>query len=262
MNIKQLKYKLEEVYKQYHVPTFLASDPLGCVYRVEGARNYEIAGLVASVLAYGRVEIIIQNVNWVLDSMKCEPYNFVMSTSFQEKKKVFKNFRHRFNNGEDIALLLESCKSIYTEYPNLGSLLSSHNNDPTIKNSLIEFTATFRKTASSISTVTKGFEYLLPSPESGSACKRLNMYLRWMVRPKDGIDLGVWNHISSTKLLIPVDTHIAQISRQLKLTSRSSADFRMAEEITANLRKIDPYDPIRFDFSLCRAGMFSIRRNQ
>ena len=96
-------------------------------------------------------------------------------------------------------------------------------------------------------------------PEAGSSCKRLNMYLRWMVRENDGIDFGIWNGASAAMLIIPVDTHVAAIARRLKMTRRNSADWRMAEEITGVLKKISPSDPVKYDFSLCRAGMVSFR---
>jgi uncharacterized protein (TIGR02757 family) len=107
----------------------------------------------------------------------------------------------------------------------------------------------------------RGFDFLVPSPESGCACKRMAMYLRWMVRPDDGIDMGVWKSVPPSALVIPVDTHIAAIARELRLTGRKTADWRMAEEITARLRRIDPFDPVRFDFSLCRTGMVSVRKD-
>jgi uncharacterized protein (TIGR02757 family) len=106
----------------------------------------------------------------------------------------------------------------------------------------------------------KALDYLLPSPESGSACKRLNMYLRWMVRKNDGIDRGTWTGVPASMLIMPVDTHVARIAGSLGLTKRKSADWAMAEEITSRLRECDPDDPVRFDFSLCRTGMVDFRR--
>jgi uncharacterized protein (TIGR02757 family) len=104
------------------------------------------------------------------------------------------------------------------------------------------------------------FEYLLPSPQNGSACKRTVLYLRWMIREEDGIDLGVWKSVRPSCLLVPVDTHVAKIARGHGLTKRNSADWKMAEEITAALREFDPDDPVKYDFALCHAGMVDFRR--
>jgi uncharacterized protein (TIGR02757 family) len=131
----------------------------------------------------------------------------------------------------------------------------------TIKKPLEHFTEKIRRHASRLAPARqKSFEYLFPSPQSGSACKRLNMYLRWMVRKKDGIDLGVWENVPVFKLVIPVDTHVARIARNIGLTRRTTVDWRMSEEITLNLRRFDPADPVRYDFSLCRSGMVDSRR--
>jgi uncharacterized protein (TIGR02757 family) len=106
----------------------------------------------------------------------------------------------------------------------------------------------------------RSYEYLLPSPANGSACKRINMYFRWMVRPGDGIDRGVWKSVSPAALIVPVDVHVARIGRAWGMTRRATPDWRMAEEITASLREVDPSDPVRFDFALCRYGMVGAER--
>lgn len=185
---------------------------------------------------------------------------FTLDTSFHSKKNLLSGFKHRFNDHIDFALLFESMKMAINEFGSLENFfLQSDGND--IKGALESFSSGLKQYGMKIhGSRRKSFEYLLPSPAAGSACKRLNMYLRWMVRNDDSIDLGIWKSVSPSKLIIPVDTHIASIARQLKLTSRNSADWLMAEEITDVLRQIDPADPVRFDFSLCRAGMVDFRK--
>lgn len=264
MSSNNYKQFLERQYRLYHRPEYLRLDPLTCLSGFCSKNDLEIAGLVASALAYGRAEIIIRNVSKVFEITGLNIAKFSPQTSLSRKFMLFKSFKHRFTDGHDIAVLLEALGTLQNEYGSLESLFMEgfRAGDTTIKNALAHFTKKIRCLAArTAGDRKKSIDYLLPSPLSGSACKRLNMYLRWMVRPHDGIDLGVWKNIPSAKLVIPVDTHVARISRSLGLTNRGSADWKMAEEITAKLRAIDPNDPVRFDFSLCRSGMVDFRRN-
>ncbi len=258
----KLKNILESTYRLYHRTDYLKLDPLQCVHKFSKRNDIEISGLLAAVLAYGRAEIIIRNVEVLLDLISREPFKFTMDTTFKEKQNVFKEFKHRFNDGFDIALLLESAAFCIRKYGSLEKMfLFSLQKDQSVKTGLDLFTGELKKKGKEIAKKEKtSFEYLLPSPVSGSACKRMNMYLRWMVRKADTIDFGIWNSVSPSILLIPVDTHIAKLGRELMLTKRKNADWQMAEEITAGLKRYDVMDPVRFDFSLCRAGMFSFRK--
>jgi uncharacterized protein (TIGR02757 family) len=217
---------------------------------------------VASSLAYGRVETIRENIRRVFTITGNNFPDFVESTSFSHKQKLFKGFKHRFNDGFDIALLFECVRRVLQSSGSLQALFlrGLRSGDGTIAKALDEFASNMRASAEKISGAPKkSFEYFFPLPRQGSACKRLNMYLRWMVRPNDGIDLGIWPAVSPSMLVVPVDTHVACLAGQLKLTSRRTADWRMAEEITGQLKKIDPSDPVKYDFSLCRAGMEDFR---
>lgn len=260
MSPDELKKKLEFFYKKYHTPAFLSTDPIQCVHRFRSPQDREIAGLVASALAYGRVEIIIRNCEWVFEKTGLQIAEFVTKTDFFEKKRIFKGFKHRFNDHIDLSALMECISLILKKYGSIGNLFSESGNSST-KESLNYFTRFFKEQGEKlIGSRKKSFEYLFPSPETGSACKRMNMYLRWMVRPDDSIDFGIWKNISPSSLIIPVDTHIASIATALGLTQRKSADWQMAEQITLALSRIDPCDPVRFDFSLCRVGMIDFRR--
>jgi uncharacterized protein (TIGR02757 family) len=262
VNQTALHKKLDDIFQKYHKPEYLRLDPLLCVHAFAERQEREIAGLVASVLAYGRAEIIIRNCNTLFEKTGNEISAFATTTSYSEKKKLFKGFKHRFNDHIDMALLFQIIGEIIKEYGTIeGLFVASAEKSLSMKVLLHNFSIAVKKRGERIFGCSKkSFEYLFPSPESGSACKRLNMYLRWMVRRDDSIDFGLWRRVSSSLLIIPVDTHIASLARELKLTTRKSADWAMAEEITARLRRFDPDDPVRYDFSLCRVGMVDFRK--
>jgi uncharacterized protein (TIGR02757 family) len=266
MNREETRRILEAIYEKYHRPEYLHMDPLCCVRKMVSPSNIEIGGFIASALSCGRVQQIISSIDRVLYLTGDDLCAFLMDTSFEEKKALFVSFRHRFNDGEDMAITLESTKLAVEEHGSLHNLFARgyDHNDSDIRHALEQFVDAFRKYSSFLpgsGRRKKSFEWLIPSPRFGGACKRLNMYLRWMVRENDGIDFGLWADIEPSKLIMPVDTHIAKVASRLKLTKRKAPDWRMAEEITRRLRQIDPVDPLRYDFSLCRAGMLdSIRK--
>jgi uncharacterized protein (TIGR02757 family) len=262
-NDNKLAAQLNAIYAQYHGPEYLAFDPLCCVRRFCDPAQREIVGLLASAIAYGRVERIIASIDELLCRMKTDPLDFTMHTTFREKTKLLDGFKHRFNDGLDIALLLEAVRRGIDAYGSLEQLavemIGKAPGD--MRSGLAGFTRKLKAFGTELLGARRPtFEYLLPSPEGGSACKRLNMYFRWMVRPDDGIDLGLWGRISPSLLIVPLDVHIARAGRALGLTDRRADDWRTAEEITAALRRVAPDDPVRFDFALCRYGMIAHRQ--
>ncbi len=261
MSSNNLKNYLETTFTKYHKPAFLRLDPLLCVHSFSNNNDVEACAFLASSIAYGRAEMIVRNVNLLLEKMDQEPSSFVMNTDLKEKRKIFKGFKHRFNTSDDIALLLDCLRYVRMEYGSLETLFRAVQQRETVRENLDHYTIAIKKIARILSkTVHPSFDYLFPSPSSGSACKRLNMFLRWMVRERDGIDFGLWKNVTPSLLIMPVDTHIARIATSLGFTKRRTADWRMAEEITGALRKFDFNDPVRFDFSLCRAGMVTFRK--
>lgn len=259
MNKKSLKGKIDLIYREYHSPEYLSIDPLVCVRQYGESQHVEIVGFVAACLSYGKVENIIASINTLLDAMGSSVTDFVFSTSYKKKKECLKNFYYRFNNGDDIALLFQTIHYIYQKFGSLENLFIHcfEKSNFEFKDALHSFVQTFLEYGHGITKkeLPRSFKFLLPTPLCGSACKRLNMYLRWMIRENDGIDMGVWKSISPQFLVIPVDTHIARVARYFGLTRRNSADWKTAEEITAHLRAISPDDPVKYDFSLCRFGM-------
>jgi uncharacterized protein (TIGR02757 family) len=263
--------EIERIFTSYHHHRYLTLDPLCCVRPFaaphnrlsQGVADTEIAALIAAVLAYGRVERIIDSVEKVFSLMEYQPARFTTETSLREKRRVFSGFIHRFNTGGDIAVLLEAVKRCLDEYGSLEScfMMGYHCSHDSIKKGLTDFTQRLNCYAVECAgRFSDSFSFLLSSPGKGSACKRMNMLLRWLVRRNDSIDLGLWQGIDTKHLVIPLDTHTASVARKLSLTLKNTPSWAMAEEITENLKKIDPSDPVKYDFSLCRWGMISFRK--
>lgn len=265
MNVK-IKNIIDEIFAEYHHPKYIGLDPLVCVHRFKERDDIEIVGLLASALAYGRVEIIVRSINTIIDVMDNEPAEFIRDTSYDKKVKLLGEFKHRFNDGVDIAALLQAIDTIMQQYGTLEKCFCQcmdmfiNDNDGQFKAALTSFTNIIKDNGRAYCGDRQSFEYLIPSPAKGSACKRMVMFLRWMIRENDGIDLGVWKFIPTSCLLVPVDTHVAQIARHYGLTSRTAADWKMAEEITDALRELDRDDPVKYDFALCHAGMVEYRK--
>lgn len=260
-----LSIYLEELYSKYHKSEYLKMDPLLVVHKFKGNKNIEIAGLISASLSYGRFELIIRALEDIFSRIKTSIYDFTLKTTFKEKLKVFDGFKYRFNNGGDIAILFESIKHILKKYNSLGDYFTSFikKDDSNIKNALIQFTSGLKsELLLKYFKHSKGFNYLLPSPKNGSTCKRLNMYLRWMVRKKDGIDFGIWKNVSPSLLIYPVDTHIGKAAKELELSNRKSVDWKLAEEITASISVFNKEDPLKYDFSICRGGMENFRKTK
>ena len=257
-----LKAYLDKLYKTFDLK-FLSPDPLEFVHQFKKPEDQEVVGLIASSLAYGRVERILASVKDVLKRMDNQPHRFTVNFNPARNAKVFEGFVHRFNNGKDIACLVYFAKQMIEKSSSIGSFfLQGYNpEDMNIKNCLADFSERVLSLDSSgiygkgNLPANAGVRFFFPSPADGSPCKRLNLYLRWMVRTGDSLDFGLWKEISPDKLIIPLDTHIARISQNIGLTKRKSPDWKMAEEITENLKGLDPEDPVKYDFALCRLGI-------
>lgn len=256
-----ISQKIHDTFRKFHSPDFLHMDPL-CLVRIHKTPHQkEVAGLIASALAYGRVEQIIRSVETIMTRVDNDPFGFAKDTAFAEKKKRLSGFVHRFNTGTDIALLLEATGRTLHRY---GSLEEAFGTPSIQGGTMREYADRFcdrllRSVGNVVAERSRSFGYLLAKPSAGSACKRLNMYFRWMVRDDDGIDCGVWNSIPTSMLIMPLDAHTGAAARHLGLTRRTTCNWKTAEEVTESLRTIDPVDPVRFDFSLCRMGMITYR---
>ena len=259
---EKLKAYLDSIYTKYH-HSYLSPDPLEIVHRYRDPRDKEIVGLIASTLAYGKVELILKSINFIINRMDNDPYAFLLSYDPYRDGKKFSPFLYRFNSGEDIACLCYLIKQILESYGSIQDFFMEgyHKEDSNIKAALQSFVErvlsldTSPYYGKSFLPKKAGLRFLFPSPRDGSPCKRLNLYLRWMARQDDGVDFGLWDKVAPEKLIIPLDTHIARLSTYIGLTKRKSHDWKMAEEITESLKMINPEDPVKYDFALCRLGI-------
>lgn len=265
MNVS-LKDQLDSLYRTFD-RRFLSPDPLEVVHRYRRPKDREVVGFLASALAYGHVDQILKSLHWALALMQkggARPYEFVMGFSPRRDARKFSGFYHRFNRGEDLACLIYYLQQAIGEAGSLGQffLRGYWPKEPTVGPALSRFVQNllsldrgpFYRNGKRKLPPGVGVRYFLPSPESGSACKRLNLFLRWMVRREDGLDFGQWKTVSPAKLIIPLDVHVARVSRHLGLTDLKSPSWRMAEDVTATLRSFDPDDPVKYDFALFRLG--------
>ncbi len=223
--------------------------PWRCCTSTEDLSDREIVALVASALAYGGVRQILKSVNSVLERMD-SPCRFLRRATRQSLTERFRDFKHRFTTGEELAVMLYGVKRVIEQHGSLQACFSKGlaEDDDTILSALAAF-------VTELSAVFEGRpRSLLPSPVAGSACKRLNLFLRWMVR-QDEVDPGGWDTIPRSKLIVPVDIHMHRISLKLGLTARKQANLRTACEITSAFKAFDPEDPVRYDFCLTRFGI-------
>jgi uncharacterized protein (TIGR02757 family) len=238
--------RLDALYAKYNRREFVHPDPLEFLYEYPDIRDREIVGLIASGLAYGRVAQILKSVRKVLENMP-GPVEFLANGTPREFGKVFQGFKHRFTTGEDLAGLLAGIKRVREEYGSLNRCFLAGGTDQA--ETVYEAGLAFSNTLSGGKR-----NSLLPLANGKSACKRLHLFLRWMVR-KDAVDPGGWEGIPESKLVIPLDTHMHKMSIRLGLTRRKQADAKTAHEITRAFRRIVPEDAVKYDFSLTRPGI-------
>ncbi|MBQ9419860.1 MAG: TIGR02757 family protein [Synergistaceae bacterium] len=247
MESDKLKFFLEGLYYTYQRRELINPDPLYFLYEYHDVRDLEIVGLVASSLAYGRVAQIMKSVEKVLACLTDSPHKFLMTNKNFEI--VPENFKHRFTTGEDINNLLANISDVIRAYDSLenffGDCLGTSDN----------IFAALDKFSDKLSQNKKpGSFSLVTAPRDGSACKRIFLWLKWLVR-HDDVDPGGWKVLSPRDLIVPTDTHMHSIARILGFTSRKNADLKTAVEITEGFKKICPEDPARYDFVLTRFGI-------
>jgi uncharacterized protein (TIGR02757 family) len=261
-----LRDALDELCRRYD-RRFIESDPVGIVRRFDDPEDREIVGLIAAGVAYGRVASIRGSLESLLAWIGPHPARFVAGFEPLRDAPRIDRFVHRFTRGRDVALLLHLVRQAKERAGSLESFFLAGDADPgepTLGPALDAFGS--RLFALDARPFTRdgavprrdGARWLLPLPAAGSACKRSCLFLRWMVRPDDGVDCGVWTRVSPSRLVLPLDTHLLRVVRALRWTVRKSAGWPMALEATARLRALDPDDPIRFDFALSRLGILGL----
>ena len=253
----KLRELFEGLYKKYNRKELIKPDPLQFIYRYDNPADMEIVGLLSACLAYGRVEQIQNDLNDLLGRIGSRPYQFVINFSNKDRM-LLKNFKHRFNTGDDISDLLTLLKEVLVEHGSIEKyfllgLESAHENTifalMRFCDSLLDKYRLTHKGKQS-----KGLAFLLAGPSLGGAAKRLNLFLRWMVR-SDDVDTGLWLSVNKAKLLVPVDVHVGRLCRILGFHNHKNVSLKTAIEITRNFAKISPDDPVKYDFALSRIGI-------
>lgn len=251
----QLKKKLEYHYKAYD-KTKISPDPLEFLHRYKDPRDIEISGLISSTFAFGNIKQIIVILEKLHKIMGKSPYEYIEKFNIEKQRKKFNGLYHRFFTTEDILTLFLVLHEIIITYGSIKYMFLMYyfDRDENLKSCISLFSQNMTHRFIKHSELTNGLKFMFPDPAKGSACKRINLFLRWMIR-KDELDFGLWTEFSTDKLIIPIDTHIAKISIVLGLTKMKTVSWLMSEEITSNLKKFDKIDPIKYDFALCHIGM-------
>ena len=262
MNRDELRRRLDALYAQYD-ERFVDPDPLQFVRGQTTPADREVVGLIASSLAYGNVKQIKASIAAVLARLGPRPADAVRSFDPGRARTDLAAFKHRFNDGRDVACLLFFIRQMLESHGSVGAFFAAGDDvsAPDIEPGLESFASRALALSHGGLYGTRGLpagagvRFFFPCPSSGSACKRLNLYLRWMVR-REGVDLGVWPAVDPGRLVIPLDAHVLTISRRVRLTRYRSPGWRMAVDITRRLRQLDPRDPVKYDFALHRMGLW------
>jgi uncharacterized protein (TIGR02757 family) len=256
-----LKRTLDTLYTTFNVPDS-ATDPIQIVRRFDRPDDREIVGFVAASLAFGRVSSVLQSIERSLAIMGPRPAEYVRRFDPTRQARAFDGFVHRWTRGVDLLALVWIMKQILDRSGSLEAFFAEGHDAASadVGDALDSFSRRARaldlRRAYGRVPKRAGVCYFFPQPSSGSACKRMNLFLRWMVR-RDALDLGVWTRVQPSALIVPLDTHVIRVGRCLRLTRYTSPGWRMAADITASLRTIDPDDPVKYDFSLCHLGMMN-----
>jgi uncharacterized protein (TIGR02757 family) len=255
--INQIRDVLEKLYKRYNHRELISPDPLQFLYRYSKPADFEITAFLASTLAYGRVEQIEKSLNNLFGRMGDSPSEFIVNFD-KDRRRMLKDFKHRFTTGDDISDLLTLFRTVISRHGSIEQYFVRGYNpgDRNIIPALTEFCNSLldKYAAGHKGQTTRGLKYLLVSPDGRSACKRLNLFLRWMVRDDD-VDTGLWKSIDKAKLIVPVDVHMSRLCKILGLYGRKTVSLSAAVEITESFAKIEPADPVKYDFALSRIGI-------
>lgn len=244
------------MYEKYNHQQYVHPDPVEFLYNYALPEDREIIGFLASALAYGRVQQIHNSVSSVLQVMGSSPLHFLLHTPWGSLRKMFAGFSHRFARGDNLAALLVGAGGLVARHGSLqAAFLSGYSEKD---DNVLPALSNFAEALVAAAPADPG--HLLALPDRGSACKRLNLYLRWMVR-QDAVDPGGWHQIPTSHLIIPLDTHMHRLGLQLGFTHRKQGNMITALEVTEGFKAISPHDPVRYDFILTRLGVWGKAAN-
>jgi len=239
------KTEIDKLVEIYETKEFIKYDPVQFPHRFSNKKDIEIAGFIASLLAYGSRKQFIKKLDQLFDIAQGEPLNFIRNF----EPEIIGDFNYRFGKPNDFISIFTIMKELYNTSEGLEELFSyGYTQDKMFETVVDYFWARASKN------VGQGFYHMIPNPNNGGAMKRMCMYLRWMVR-KGPVDLGIWNFITPAELYIPLDVHVGRISRQMGLLTRNANDFKAVIELTNNLKKLCPSDPVKYDFAMFGYGV-------
>jgi len=252
--MKDLKSYLDEQVERFNSPAFIPTDPISVVHKFSKNQDIEIIGFWVAMLAWGQRVTIINKSNELIALMDGAPYDFIINHEEKDRQK-FENFKHRTFNYTDTLYFLEFFQHYYSKNKSLENLFAAGIDDSSesIENGLINFHNKFFSLPDAPSRTKKH----VSTPQRKSTCKRLNMFLRWMVRKdKKGVDFGIWKNIKSSQLLLPLDVHVDKVARQLGLIERKQRDWQTVLELTERMKSLDAKDPVKYDFALFGLSAF------
>jgi uncharacterized protein (TIGR02757 family) len=249
---KQLKEFLDEKVNQYNQPGFIEDDPIQIPHQFRKLQDIEIAGFFAATLAWGQRKTIIAKCKELMSLMENSPYEFMLQHTAKNLKHL-STFKHRTFNTTDLLYFVHFFNQYYQKEKSLENAFTGKNMRDRLTN--------FHNTFFSLNDFPARTRKHIATPDRKSACKRLNMFFRWMVRSDDkGVDFGLWKNIPSAELICPIDLHVERVARKLKLIKRKPVDWQTAEELTKALRKFDATDPVKYDFALFGLGLEGFTR--
>ena len=243
-----LKNFLDEKYQEYNNVKFIENDPIQIPHLFTNHKDIEIAGFLTSIISWGNRKSIINNAKKMMNLLDNSPYDFIKNCKDSEIKKL--EFVHRTFNSIDFRFFLHSLKNIYTQNESMEDVFLDNNN-----NFMFDGIINFRKIFFSVNHEKRSQKHI-SNPLKNSCCKRINMFLRWMVRNDQNVDFGIWKKIKKSKLSCPLDVHTGRVARKLGLINRKQNDFKSLCELDRNLRLLDNKDPVKYDFSLFGLGMY------
>jgi len=262
LRLEQLKPALDRLYDEFDYPNS-ATDPIQIVRRFPKRDDREVVGFIAASLAFGRVASVLQSIERVLAVAGGEPAAYVKTFDPRRETAAFRPIVHRWTGGPDLVALLWLMRQMANRDGSIeGFFAAGDRPDADIATAIDSFSsralALDLKSAYGRVPSRPGVAYFFPRASAGSACKRMNLFLRWMVR-RDAHDLGIWATVSPARLVVPLDTHVIRVGRCLGLTRYTSPGWRMASDITASLRRLDPDDPVKYDFAMCHISMLNAK---